>query len=70
MRHTSTMTKRDFIAMADYLRDCQPYCQPFTPEQIEHLANFCHSRNAAFKCERWLAYIAGTCGPNGGSIRK
>ena len=63
------MTKKDFIALAEYLRDTKGYCEPFTPSQLEHLANFCHSRNWAFKRERWMSYIAGECGPNGGTIR-
>lgn len=61
------MTKQDFIALADYLRDTTGYCEPFTPQQIEHLATFCHSVNPSFKRERWLDYIAAKCGPNGGA---
>lgn len=60
------MSKKNFIALADYLRDANGYCEPFTPAQLEHLANFCHSQNCAFKRERWLSYIAGKCGKNGG----
>ena len=61
------MSKKHFIALADYLRDTKHYCQPFTTDQIEHLANFCHSQNPNFKRDRWIGYIAGTCGPRGGS---
>jgi hypothetical protein len=61
------MSKKDFIALAKYLADTKFYCEPFTPKQIEHLANFCHSQNPAFKKQRWLDYIADTCGPNGGA---
>jgi len=61
------MSKKHFIALADYLRDTQGYCETFTPAQMEHLANFCHAQNCAFKRERWLDYIAGKCGKNGGS---
>ena len=39
------MSKKHFIALADYLRDTKQYCQPFTAEQIAHLADFCHSQN-------------------------
>jgi hypothetical protein len=60
------MTKKHFIALAQYLRDTEGYCQPFTAEQLEHLANFCHSQNPNFNRERWLSYIADQCGPNGG----
>lgn len=33
---------------------------------ITMLADFCQAQNPRFNRERWLAYIAGTCGPNGG----
>jgi len=59
--------KKHFIALADYLRDTRGYCEAFTPAQLEHLANFCHAQNCEFKRERWLDYIAGKCGKNGGS---
>ena len=39
---------------------------PFSEEAIQALAGFCASQNPAFKRKRWLAYIAGECGPNGG----
>ncbi len=61
------MSKKDFIALANYLSDTKQYCEPFTAKQIQHLADFCHSVNPAFKRERWLSFIAGTCGPNGGA---
>jgi hypothetical protein len=61
------VTKKDFIALADYLRDTCGYCEAFTPRQIGHLANFCHQQNPAFKRDRWMAFIAGERGPNGGA---
>ena len=67
-----SMTKKDFIALANvirgevYLQDCEP----FTKKQIQALANFCYDQNPNFNAERWLAYIAGECGPNGGAIKK
>jgi len=61
------MTKKNLITLADYLKDTKPYCEPFTQKQIEHLANFCHAQNPAFKRDRWLGYIADTNGKNGGA---
>ena len=61
------MSKKNFIALADYLRDTKHYCEPFTAAQIEHLANFCHAQNPNFKKERWISYIKNECGPNGGA---
>jgi hypothetical protein len=62
-----TVSKKHFIALAKYLRDTEGYCEAFTPAQLEHLANFCHAQNCNFKRERWLDYIAGKCGKNGGA---
>jgi hypothetical protein len=57
------MSKKDFIALADSIR---AFPGRFSNEQIFMLAEFCKSRNPAFNRERWLSYIAGECGPNGG----
>lgn len=69
------MTKQHFIALADHIRwfnDRQPENSGsgFTMEQIESLADFCKQQNYNFKRERWIDYILGECGPNGGSIKK
>lgn len=71
------MSKKHFIALADAIRDTNarweastataPY---FTEAHICELADFCASQNANFKRDRWLAYIAGKCGRNGGAVRK
>ena len=60
------MSKKDFIALADYIRSVAGTPQAFSSLQVEMLAGFCKTRNSAFNRERWLAYIAGECGPNGG----
>ena len=70
------MTKKHFIALADAVvehnrtkrtvfggtvpRQC------FTVEQLEALADFCAEQSPLFKRDRWLGYIAGTNGKNGG----
>ena len=63
------MTKKHFIRLAEYLRDTEGYCEPFTERQLYYLARFCSEMNVRFDRSRWLGYIAGTCGPNGGSIK-
>ncbi|MCP4899768.1 MAG: hypothetical protein GY906_22610 [bacterium] len=35
---------------------------------LHELADFCASQNSRFDRERWLAYINGECGPNGGKV--
>jgi hypothetical protein len=63
------MTKKNFIALAKYIMDTKEYCEPFTVAQVHHLANFCHAQNLRFNRERWIAYIGGICGPNGGKFK-
>ena len=69
------MTKKHFIALADSIkqqnaRGCSDASQTgwtvFTPDQIEQLADFCAAQNPQFSRERWLGYIAGENGKNGG----
>jgi hypothetical protein len=67
-RVVSDMSKKDFIALADYIKQCR-YGVPWTAAHLEVLADFCQSRNSAFKRDRWFAYIRGECGPNGGQIK-
>lgn len=74
------MSKKHFIALADTLRLNKPFCAGTqAPElaaleqwqsDVNAIADFCKSQNGQFNRERWLDYIAGKCGPNGGTIRK
>ena len=71
------MSKKDFIALADAIKahnefkrdvwgkNAERMC--FNVEQIETLADFCQSQNSRFMRGRWLDYIAGKCGKNGGA---
>ena len=68
-----SMSKKDFIALADCIRAHQYRAQqeqasPIHDDVLETLANFCFTRNHAFKRDRWLGYIAGKNGPCGGKI--
>lgn len=81
------MTKKDFIALADLIRQLQPDMavpqwavtnsshaekqgqQAQWLKTRDALAEFCKSQNAQFMRERWLNYIAGECGKNGGKIK-
>ena len=68
------MTKKHFIALADAIRDYNNApgrvlkAFPFDTLQIKALANFCQSSNPNFNRERWLGYIAGENGKNGGKV--
>ncbi len=65
------MSKKHFIALADMIREynrCNSD-KPFTAEQVGALASFCASQNYDFKRDRWMDYIAGACGKNGGAVK-
>jgi hypothetical protein len=70
------MTKQNFIALADAIRrrNYLPNGIPnnhedrVTLDNIEFLADFCQSQNPAFKRDRWIGYLYGQNGPNGGSV--
>ncbi len=68
------MSKKDFIALADAIREHNRVAInngeiPFTPDQIDVLARFCKGQNYNFMKDRWLDYIAGECGKNGGKVK-
>lgn len=65
------MTKQHFIALADVIKQARQSSDLFTPfsqKQINVLADYCKEQNARFNRARWLAYINGECGPNGGKL--
>lgn len=65
-----SMSKKDFIALAEMIQWCNGGNTPqFTQEAIDNLAQFCSTRNPRFNRDRWLGYIAGTNGPNGGRVK-
>jgi hypothetical protein len=59
------MSKRDFIALADALRGLD-----VPAPVLDALVRFCKGQNGAFMEQRWRAYLAGECGPNGGPRSK
>ena len=74
------MTKRHFIALADVLRETEPLKlnQKNARASAEHrqwelmrdaLASFCETQNPRFLLHRWLGYVNGECGPNGGGLK-
>lgn len=64
-----SMTKQDFIALAEHVRSVANSPSSLNPMQIEELADFCAQQNPAFNRERWLDYIAGKCGKNVGRVK-
>ena len=63
------MTKKHFIALADFIRGANSDNRPFSEENLETLARFCSTQNPRFNRGRWLGYIHGTNGANGGKVK-
>jgi hypothetical protein len=63
------MSKRHFIALADAIRIHNQHSAPFDTEHLKTLVAVCKSANPNFNADRWLDYIAGRCGPNGGTVK-
>ena len=68
------MSKKDFIALADTIRDYNETAEdigqkPFDRRHLDVLASFCMDQNSQFKWSRWMDYVAGKCGKNGGAIK-
>lgn len=69
------MNKKLLISLANLIRDHNAAVRAghsqsaFDGEHISTLADFCARENPAFKRDRWVDYIAGKCGPNGGPAK-
>ena len=68
------MSKKDFIALAGKIIRSGPADRSaqgaFSQSAIFELADFCATQNPSFNRDRWLDYIAGNCGQNGGKVAK
>lgn len=62
------MTRKNFIALADWLKKPAGYCEPFTQRQVGFIADFCKSQNSNFNKEIFMGYVAGFCDPHGGKV--
>lgn len=68
------MNQKNFIELADAIREHQENYerwkeQPFDIGHVETLADFCQKHNPKFNRKLWLDYIAGKCGPRGGTLK-
>jgi hypothetical protein len=69
------MSKKHFIDLANTIREHNWHAlkndedAPYSLYQLDELASFCQRSNPRFNKSRWLAYIAGECGPNGGKVK-
>ena len=77
------MTKKHFIELADWLRkpgmipgsirhalgDHPELLDPVMDALISDLASFCCDQNHRFDRQRFIGYIKGENGPNGGRVK-
>ena len=69
------MTKKHFIDLADTIRKENAHREkaglPLMFDRCTQLAlaDFCLQQNHNFNRGRWLDYIAGRCGSNGGKLK-
>lgn len=67
------MTKKHFIALADRIVKSAPADRSaygiYNESVIKDLADFCQAQNPNFNRERWIGYIKGECGKNGGKVK-
>ena len=61
------MTKKHFIALADTLR---PFKDEMSYEMKQAIINFCWLQNKEFKADRWIGYLEGSNGKNGGKVKQ
>lgn len=69
------MSKKDFIAIANEIKAYTTRLSgtnepPFTDAQLAVLAQAFQRCNPRFNAVRWLGYINGDYGPNGGEVKK
>lgn len=75
-----SMSKKDFIAIADAIREHNRIATNlrnvgiettrFDSDQLSTLADALQRTNSVFMRDRWLDYIAGKVGPSGGAVKR
>ena len=69
------ITKNDIIRIADVIKDLSPTDDKYkniitTPMEIAlEFADMLEQGNPNFKRQRFLEYVEGVCGPNGGLVK-
>ncbi len=64
-----SMSKKDFVALGTMCKESLGQSEMSTAAIIR-IADFCQKQNPQFMRERWLDFVAGNCGPNGGAIKQ
>ena len=61
-----SMSKKDLIYLADCIKADREH---FSDIALDVLIGFCKTTNPRFMEDRWLGYIRGENGPNGGKVK-
>ena len=62
------LSKKDLISLADSMMSWRAFMDEYSYRYaLDSLARWCHTQNPRFNESRWRAYIAGECGPSGGT---
>jgi hypothetical protein len=77
-QENNTMSKKDFIIIADALRAVRASYAPHwdanlfraCDDNIKAIADTLAANYPRFNRSRWIDYVNGECGPNGGAITK
>ena len=65
-----SMTKKDFIGLADALRPTLDGVYTNRDMRIlDTLCSFMRAQNPKFNEARWRGYLAGECGSSGGKVK-
>ncbi len=68
------MTKKDFVAIADAFRASRTAntwleANDQWSKDVNAVASVLATTNPRFNQARWLDYVNGLCGPNGGAVK-
>ena len=70
------MSKKHFISLGNWIREHNKISvtpgtsrTPFNMEHLETLSEFMRESNPRFNKERWIGFVLGHNGPNGGVIK-
>jgi hypothetical protein len=64
------ITKKYLIAVGQLIKDARGTSDEFSTSQIHSMASMFRRHNPRFSRERWIGFVMGVNGPNGGAIRR
>jgi hypothetical protein len=65
-----SITKKELIAIGGFMKEKVGTPDQFTIQQVHDMATFLRTRNQRFDRAKWIGFVTGANGPNGGKIRR